>query len=353
MVRLADILLRLPIPHQCSAAEWRSGYWYWVSVACFISVTGGLSLGCSSSDNIRMELSKLGKERRCWTTIHGQLSPEQHVVIPRSSENDIEDALSQFSPDVVELGRVLDILPLLNEIAALDQTNQESLIEFLDLRQQLTDHILLALFETASTVAELTCERDRSNQSADRMEAKDASRMRSLTVVSLLFGGLAAIASGGLGLAGTASVASNSADVAGGAFSTIFGGAALMNHATEEFRHERNLLAEIWNDPEDSKLFSPAIWRFLHLQHKERSATPRDELLDAWQQEGRLGELGSEEQLDRMALIFGEGGLYAAADLRARSAMLETLAATIRLIHDELEEFFHEITRRFARRRYS
>jgi hypothetical protein len=33
--------------------------------------------------------------------------------------------------------------------------------------------------------------------------------------------------------------------------------------------------------------------------------------------------------------------------------MIETLAATIRLIHDELELFFREISTRFGRRRFS
>jgi hypothetical protein len=211
----------------------------------------------------------------------------------------------------------------------------------------------LALFETASTVAELTCERDRTNQIADRMDAIDASRVRALTIVSVLVGGLASIASGGLGLVGAASIASNSADVAGGTLTTLFGGAALMNHAQQEFRHQRNLLAEIWTDPDNSALFSPSTWRFLHLKHKERNTTQRDELLHSWKQEGRLGEPGSDEEAKRVALIFGPGGLYTAPDLRARSAMIETLAATIRLIHDELELFFREISTRFGRRRYS
>lgn len=329
--------------------------WPYFTTTWFISLTVliSLSLGCSSSVVATRQQSNVGTERRCWTTISGQLSSEQGVPITRSTINDIEEARTQFSPEVVELGRVMDVLPLLNQIAAQDQTDQESVIEFLDLRQQLTDYVLLALFETASTVAELTCERDRATQSADRMDARDASRVKSLTVTSLLLGGLASIVSGGLGLAGATSIASNVADAAGGTFSTLFGGAALINHAQQEFRHERNLLAEVWNDPRDSKVFSPSIWRFLHLQDQERNVTPRDELIHSWQQEGRLGEPGSDEEKQRIPLIFGLSGLYTASDLRARSAMLDTLAATIRLIHDELEEFFHEITRRFGRRRYS
>ena len=50
------------------------------------------------------------------------------------------------------------------------------------------------------------------------------------------------------------------------------------------------------------------------------------------------------EEAKRIALFFGPGGLYTAPDLRARSALIEILAATIRLIHVELELFFREIT---------
>ena len=325
----------------------------WLIVACFgclmLLICGGL--GCSASPKAKADTAKLGTDRRCESMIGRLPSGEQASSVIRSSDTDVEEALTQFSPQVVELGQILDVLPLLNQIAALDQP--DSLVEFLDLRQQLTDEVLLALFETASTVAELVCETDRTNQSADRMDALDAARVKGLTIASLLVGGLAAVASGGLGLAGAANAASNAADVAGGAFSTLFGGYALTNHAQQEFLHERNLLAEIWNDPKDPSLFSPSTWRFLHIRHKERDVTQRDELIHSWRQEGRLGESGSDEESKRIALIFGQGGLYTAPDLRARSAMLETLAATVRLIHDELELFFREISKRFGRRRYS
>ena len=258
-------------------------------------------------------------------------------------------AQAQFTRQVIELARVIDALPVLEALVVLYQAERAESIEFLALRQQLTDRVLLALFETSSTVAELICERDRADQSADRMDAIDTSRIKRLTLASVVVGGVAAVVSGGLGLAGAASTASDAMEVAGGTFSTGFGGTALFIQSQQEFRHDRNLLMEIWKDPAESALFSPSTWRFLHRRHRERDRTPRDELVEAWRQEGRLGEPGSSEEAKREALFFGPGGVYTAAELRARASMIETLEATVRLINEELELFIREITTTFVR----
>ena len=66
-------------------------------------------------------------------------------------------------------------------------------------------------------------------------------------------------------------------------------------------------------------------------------------VLNAWQQKGRLGEHGSDVEQQRSALFFGSGGRYAATDLRARASMLETLEASLRLLHEELEVLIREV----------
>jgi hypothetical protein len=69
----------------------------------------------------------------------------------------------------------------------------------------------------------------------------------------------------------------------------------------------------------------------------------RDEVIQAWRQQGRLGEAGSAGEQDRAALMFGTGGTYTSTDLRARASMLETLEAHIQLLSEELEGFLREI----------
>lgn len=268
--------------------------------------------------------------------------------VPSSSTrqaSELSDIELPFSPHTVAMAKTMDVYPLLQKMALLDKGNELSTVDLLQLRQELTDRLLLTLFEVSSTVAEITCERDRADQIADRMDEVDAARVKRLTLISIVVGGVASIVSGGIGLAGGASTASNAADIAGGVFATFFGGTALFTHSEHDFRHHRNLLKDIWDDPKESALFSPAIWRFLHGQHKDGADPPRKEVVNAWRQEGRLGEQGSADEKKRVRLFFGPGGTYTSADLRARASMLETLEATIQLMNEELELFLREITR--------
>jgi hypothetical protein len=261
------------------------------------------------------------------------------------SLSDPTDIELPFSRHTVELAKTMDVHPLLQKMAVFQKGEHISTLELLQLRQELTDRLLLTLFEVSSTVAEITCERDRADQIADRMDEVDAARVKRLTLISIVVGGVASIVSGGIGLAGGATTASNAADVAGGVFTSVFGGTALFMHSEHDFRHQRNLLKDVWEDPKEATVFSPSIWRFLHGRHKDRADTPRKEVVDAWQQEGRLGELGSADEKKRVPLFFGPGGTYTSADLRARASMLETLEAAIQLMNEELELFLREITR--------
>ena len=254
------------------------------------------------------------------------------------------DAELQLSQQSVEVARVMNILPLLSQLIALQRAGETHSIAFMELRQSLTDRMLLTLFELSSITAELVCERDRADQVADRMDEIDASIVKRLTLASILIGGVTGIISGGIGLAGGASSASEAAEVAGGFFASVFGGTALFATSKQEFRHARNLLNEVWENPKQSSAFSPAIWRYLQRQHKDQALTTREEIIRAWRQQGRLGEPGSPGEIERTALIFGPGGTYASTDLRARASMLETLEAHINLLSEELEIFLRELT---------
>jgi hypothetical protein len=213
----------------------------------------------------------------------------------------------------------------------------------MELRQSLTDRLLLTLFEVSSLTAELVCERDRADQVADRMDEVDGALVKRLTLASIVIGGVAAVISGGIGLAGGSDVANNAATLAGGVVASLFGGAALFAASQQEFTHERNLLGELWQEPPEASVFSPTIWRFFQKHRTDGTRTIRDEILHAWRQQGRLGEPGSSGEQERSALVFGRGGMYTSTDLRARASMLETLEAHVQLLSEELEVFLREI----------
>ena len=258
------------------------------------------------------------------------------------------EALSRFSSDALRVAQVARVMPLLNHLASQAESSREHPLAEMQSRQRLAERLLLTLFEITSATAELTCERDRADQVANRIEDIDGARVKRLTIASILFGGIAGIVSGGIGLAAGASVGGEAADVAGGTLASWFGVSALFTHSAVEFRHERNVLQEIWADPPEPHLFSPTIWRYLHHARDEGGKVPREQVLDSWHQAGRLGEHGSPDEQDRRQLFFGTGGRYGAADLRARASMLETLEASIRVLYEQLEVLMREIVEQTA-----
>lgn len=251
-----------------------------------------------------------------------------------------------FSAQSLEVARIMNAVPLLSELTALERADETHTVGYMEVRQSLTDRLLLTLFEVSSLTAELVCERDRADQVADRMDEVDASLVKQLTLASLVIGGVAAVISGGIGLAGGSDTANNAATLAGGAVASLFGGTALFTASKQHFTHERNVLGELWGDPSQASVFSPTIWRFLGERRGDGSRTIREEILQAWRQQGRLGEPDSSKEAQRSALVFGKGGMYTSTDLRARASMLETLEAHVQLLSEELELFLREIIQR-------
>jgi hypothetical protein len=252
---------------------------------------------------------------------------------------------SHFSPHAVRVAEVVGVLGIINDLSQSTTPSPGERIDRLARRQQLSDRILLSLLEIASTTAEVVCERDRADQLADRIDEIDGSRVKQLTIASIIIGGVASIISGGVGLAGGISTAGEAADIAGGALASWFGVSALFAHSEVDFRHDRNILKELWEDPQQTDIFSPIVWRYLHRTPDSQAGSPREEILNAWRQKGRLGEEGSDDETKRRNLFFGAGGRYASPELRARASMLETLEASLRLMHEDLEILVLEVLR--------
>ncbi|MBS0170700.1 MAG: hypothetical protein JSR62_10135 [Nitrospira sp.] len=154
-------------------------------------------------------------------------------------------AAATFTNDALRVADIIGVLPVLNELAELDASGPPASVSRLMRRQQLTDRVLVTLFEVASSTAELTCERDRADQVADRMDEVDNARVKHLTVASIVFGGIAGVISGAVGLAAGASVVGEAADVGGGVLASWFGLSALFTPG------------HLFSD----RLAIPALWR--------------------------------------------------------------------------------------------
>jgi hypothetical protein len=157
-------------------------------------------------------------------------------------------------------------LDLLSEFAAYQAngahaTDREH-IRLLELRQQLSDRLLLVSFEIRSVTAEAACEEARAAHVAERLQKVQDKKVHTQTLVAIVGEAMIGIVAGGLSLAG-AGVAAATMDIAGASFSTGFGLAAFIEKETHQFQHRRNLLREVWEGPEHSKLFPASVWKYL------------------------------------------------------------------------------------------
>jgi len=67
------------------------------------------------------------------------------------------------------------------------------------------------------------------------------------------------------------------------------------------------------------------VWRALNrpMRKEQDSKTYRQEMIDGWQQEGRLGHPGTRQMEARKQLLFSSGGLYEGEDHFARAQMVD------------------------------
>jgi hypothetical protein len=254
-------------------------------------------------------------------------------------------ATKLYSRLAIHVAEVADLLPYLNRLAQL-QLEQASRGDIERARRRVTTHLQLATMEVSSIVAEIECEVQRADEVQDRLKQVQTTRTTTQTILGVIFGGLANILSGGIGMATQAGDAANIASVAGGTLEVLFGTSANFTKVRQEFSHPHNHLQAFWDgEGKEREYFSPGVWRFLtepNIRDVEGHSL-RDVLVETWNEAGRLGEPGSREEKRRKELLLGQGGLYDSEDLHVREAMLHQLESSIQLMHQDLETLLREV----------
>ena len=69
----------------------------------------------------------------------------------------------------------------------------------------------------------------------------------------------------------------------------------------------------------------------------------REHLLEQWREREKLEQTTGTEEQQRRNLLLGQGGAYSIPDLRARAAILELLASSVDLMHDDLGLLIREL----------
>lgn len=254
------------------------------------------------------------------------------------------EAAKDYSAVAIDIADVTNVLPLLNHLATLEHMQHDA-AETDRVRRKLINRVQLATLEVSSLVAELECEVHRTDEVEDRIRHAQYTRSMSQTILSLLIGGLVNVATGGLGMATRGGDTASIINIAGGTAEILFGTSANFTKVRQEFKHPHNHLARLWAGEGFKDYYSPAIWHFLtrpnSRDHEGRSL--RNVLIEAWQEQSRLGKPGSREARKHEELLFGAGGQYDAEDLHIREAMLQQLESIIQLMHQDLETLLREV----------
>jgi|GEM_PF-121867 hypothetical protein len=246
---------------------------------------------------------------------------------------------------------------LLRDLVHLQESkfeDEDSLVHVLVKKQQIFNRLLLASTEVASLAAELDCESERSKQLANYLDQINDTRVQRYTLLSVVTGALT-----GIGTAVSKNYGSQvTIGIGGSIISALFGGLAVISSKnTVIVKHNRNLLADIWNSPKTSLNYPPFIWFVLTSKEfnvGEQNSTIMS-LKDRWIEEGLIDTTGSKHDkyligkyfgkvglldtlvVKKQELFFGTGGKYRANDLHTRTSMLNQLKAEIRTINQNLQ----------------
>ncbi|MBO9699516.1 MAG: hypothetical protein J7604_04855 [Sporocytophaga sp.] len=220
-------------------------------------------------------------------------------------------------------------------------------IKYIASKNKVLTQVMLISTEIESIAAELDCEGERAEILADYLTERENRRNSILTVLSITSGALITIA-GTLASEKLNDTQQDAITISGGVISASFGLSILLFKTKVKYYHKRNLLGEIWNDPENSKIFPPSIWYLLNepFFSNAHEFSIVHNIKHRWK-ELKLEAEGSEVSDNEKQLLFGEGGIYTKGMLRTRSSMLNEVQASTRLMNQDLQAFILEITSRY------
>jgi hypothetical protein len=272
-----------------------------------------LALGCSPAIPVRGA---------------GHCDPPAHATLP--FEPDARPPLA--APRDEHLAALLGLRSVLVERRA-GELSIES-------RMRVLERIELARLAVAASSAELTCESERADQTADYLGQRASGTVQALTVSSIVAAAATGTASVLLSTNNASNVQQDVVAIGGGVITGGLGLGSLWVHPQINYAHPRNLLAEIWAGPPTATLYSPFVWAYLTRPEFSNSQehSIRDNIKDRWRRYQRIERSAGEKET-----LLGAGGLYDVSMLHTRSQMLDEVEAEVLLVNQDLESLIAEL----------
>ncbi len=249
----------------------------------------------------------------------------------------------RFSTRSRSVAADLGVVSLLHRFAVLEKAERPATaLELLRVRLQLQERIAAGSFEVNDVRTELECEQGRATELKNYLDARNARRVSRRTVISVVSGALTALVSGALTLANASNGLTQGLAIGGSAFSSFWALRALKGEAQHPFRHRRNALRELMENPAQSAVFPPAVWHYL-TRESEGLPTVRDVVLERWGELNLMGDVAETERQQRAGLLFGNGGTYGPDDASVRISLLDLLSDEVSMMDQELKQLQQEL----------
>ena len=244
----------------------------------------------------------------------------------------------------VRMVNAMGILPYIQKLITLQQdTSIQTKLEVEHTIIIIQNRLLMASAEIEGIAAELDCEGERADQLANYLDDINQKRNTMLTGASIILGAAVTVAAVAVSNDDTQDAISVSGGLAAAAL-----GALLLETSGKQIQLDftRNILSDIWFQPQHSEIYSPFTWYVLNEKSFSNSHTVS--LIQSIKKRWIAFELNNKTSDKTVALYFKQGGLYNADRLHTRASMLNQLQSTIRSIHQDMQSVIMTLDRFFV-----
>lgn len=310
-------------------------------VYTYYSILFFLGIVLTFSSCTRQLQSYISKEEGYCQTIDHSVFKNLHV--PAKDVFTVVDSslLRYYSYKTLLMANASDLLPYLKDYQQLRHqirrdTSTELENEYTALRSQMQMKLLQTISLIQSISSELDCEGERADLAADYLEEKENRRVKIFTVLSIT---TAAVASSIAAIISDNDPLSDAVEIAGGVTSATFGIIILKRSYKMKYQQKRNLLADIWNGPDSSTVYPPAIWYILNKDefNFSQSESIREHTKNQWKLYGEKNKKDHQTDYVLPEKYIADEAIYDYSELRDRAKMINQLQARIRLLNQELQ----------------
>jgi hypothetical protein len=209
--------------------------------------------------------------------------------------------------------------------------------DLLNLQQQLFVNLMSFDTQLQSLLTEVDCTDDVIEDLSAQLQKRESDREIRLTLASIVVAATAGIAAGAWQIAHDDSKGPPVVAIVGGAGSAALGAAALIpKQHTIPYLHPHNLLATVASGRDDDRMYPTFVRRLLYTPVKPGQASPREELLQTFEQ--KIAQTYPESERARVReLLYGKGAIYDQRLIDLRESMYDALESKLSAFARELE----------------